>query len=403
MLMTMDITQVFWLVIQLFFYQGLLMPAVLRLVGFLRNTSKVGSDKMPEDMGEHDYAIIVTAYGQSSQVPAVVNSLLGLDYGTFDIYVVADNCDTSGLKFDAEKVHLLTPPVELANNVKSHAYAVSNFVRNHQRLAIIDADNLVDSGFLHEMDRLFERGYRAVQGVRRAKNLNTTYACLDEAGDIFYRYIDRKLLFEAGSSAALCGSGMAFESDLYRSFMNDYKLSGAGFDKLLQYDIVKQGLRIGFAEKAVVFDEKTAATDQLVKQRARWINTWFRFWGLGLKLSLYSVKGRRSNLFFFSMMLLRPPLFLLIGFLGLALIVNILFYPWFLLLWGLAISVFIGTFLIALNYFNADRAVVNALFKVPQFVFYQIKALFKSRRANKLSVATAHYYDAKTSDIEHDS
>src|SRR5690606_37180046 len=111
-----------------------------------------------------------------------------------------------------DKVVLLRPPKTLASNIKSHFYAIARFKRPHELLTIIDSDNLVDSEYLNELNVFFASGYNAVQGVRTAKNLNTTFACLDEAGDIYYRLIDRNLLFQAGSSSALSGSGMAFRT-----------------------------------------------------------------------------------------------------------------------------------------------------------------------------------------------
>src|SRR5690606_39390030 len=131
---------------------------------------------------------------------------------------------------------------------------------------------------------LFAQGYEAVQGFRAAKNLDTDYARLDAARDLFYHFYDGKLLFEVGSSATLAGSGMAFDTSLYVSCISDMDIQGAGFDKLLQARIVASGRRIGFTEHALVFDQKTANHHQLVGQRARWINTWIKYHVLGFGL-----------------------------------------------------------------------------------------------------------------------
>src|SRR5690606_20538946 len=105
-------------------------------------------------------------------------------------------CDISRLHFDDDRVILLRPEETLASNTKSHFYAINNFKRSHDYLTIIDSDNLVDLDYLNELNKFFAENFIAVQGVRQAKNLNTSYACLDEAGDMYYRFIDRKLLFE---------------------------------------------------------------------------------------------------------------------------------------------------------------------------------------------------------------
>src|SRR5690606_30379501 len=102
----------------------------------------------------------------------------------------------------------------------------------------------------------FSQGYHAVQGRRQAKNLNTTIACLDAARDNFYDFYDGKLLFKLGASSTLAGSGMAFRTKLYRECLESLEISGAGFDKVLQAEIVKRGYRIAHAPKAIVYDEK---------------------------------------------------------------------------------------------------------------------------------------------------
>jgi cellulose synthase/poly-beta-1,6-N-acetylglucosamine synthase-like glycosyltransferase len=88
------------------------------------------------------------------------------------------------------------------------------------------------------------------------------------------------------------------------------EIRGAGFDKVLQYSIVKRKYRIAFAENAIVYDEKTSVSDQLVKQRSRWINTWFKYFSNGFKLLVKGLQNFNLNQFLFGLTLLRPPLFI---------------------------------------------------------------------------------------------
>src|SRR5690606_24767601 len=242
---------------------------------------------------------------------------------------VADRCDVSQLHIADNRVIVLRPEEPLSSNIKSHFYAIDRFQRRHKRLTVIDSDNLVDPEYLNALNRYFDVGFAAVQGIRKAKNLNTSYACLDEAGDMYYRYIDRTLLFQCGSSASLAGSGMAFSITCYERYLRPYRhKKGAGFDKLLQYAIVNDGLRIAFAEEAIVYDEKTAKSGQLVKQRARWINTWFKFAILGVKLLGKGAARLNVNQFAFALMLLRPPLFLVLGGAFVMLVADLFFVPY---------------------------------------------------------------------------
>lgn len=365
------------------------MPLLLVVSKYVRKTQSRGTGMSHSA----DYAIIVTAYQQTQQLSAVVDSILKLNYSNYIVYIVADNCDDENLFFDHKQVIILRPPEVLASNVKSHFYAIRHFKRPHERLTIIDSDNLVDREYLNELNLVFNKGYQAVQGVRKAKNLNTPYACLDEAGDIYYRMIDRKLLFEAGSSAALSGSGMAFTTDLYQQCLEEVKINGAGFDKVLQYELLIRNHVIAFAESAIIFDEKTSKTGQLVKQRSRWINTWFKYTYLGGKLFIASLTKPSLNRFWFSLMLLRPPLFMLIGIASLCFVINLFLDAWMAVAWVGGLSVFALTVAYALFYFKADQKIYRSLISVPKFIGYQLLALLKVKKANKLSVATEHYID----------
>lgn len=380
-----------FIVLQVLIGIHLVIPFVHLIISKFRKQLQFGEVDVPES----DYAVIVTAYQQVSLVPMVVDSILHADYTNYVIYVVADNCDISTLVFNDDRVIVLRPEEVLASNTKSHFYAIDRFVRPHERITIIDSDNLVHPRYFKELDKVFVKGFEAVQGIRAAKNLDSTYACLDEAGDIYYRYIDRKLLFEIGSSSALSGSGMAFSTRLYRQCLGHTNIKGAGFDKILQYEIVGNRDRIAFAEKAIVFDEKTAKTDQLVNQRSRWINTWFKYLFLGGRMLLKSVVNTNWNQFAFSIMLLRPPLFMMILFSVFFVVLDIFFAPYLIIYWCIAFILFFSIVFKALSYFKADDKIYQSLKNAPKFIYYQILALLKVRKANKISVATEHYYEEK--------
>ena len=384
----MDIIYTLFIIIQVLIGVHLFAPLFLCFFGlFNKKTINKGLVEV-----EFDYAVIVTAYQQTSLIPMVVDSILKSNYSNYIIYVVADNCDISELNFTEKNVVILKPDEVLASNTKSHFYAINRFQREHEIITIIDSDNLVHAEYFNELNKFFAKGYTSVQGVRAAKNLNTPYACLDEAGDIFYRLIDRNLLFEAGSSAALSGSGMAFTTKVYKDCLEHNEIIGAGFDKILQYEILRRGFTIAFAEGAIVYDEKTSKTGQLVNQRSRWLNTWFKYFFLGLNLFAKSIVNFNLNQGLFSLMLLRPPLFILLILSATFFVLDLFFAPLFAIYWVLGIIIFIVSVLSALKYFKADRRIYTSLKNVHKFMYYQVLALLKVRKANKISVATEHYF-----------
>jgi cellulose synthase/poly-beta-1,6-N-acetylglucosamine synthase-like glycosyltransferase len=337
-----------------------------------------------------DYAIIITAYKYIDSLPDVVNSVLKINYPNFLVYIVADNCDTSSLNFDDKRVILLRPENILKGNVKSHFFAINRFIRPHDILTIIDSDNIVHPEYLNELNVYFNEGFEAVQGLREAKNLDSTYARLDAARDIYYHYYDCKLLFNGGSSSTLSGSGMAFTVKLYKDSLENIKISGAGFDKVLQSQIVLQNKRIAFAPKAAVYDEKTSRPAELVNQRSRWINTWFKYFKFGFRLAFLGVKNFSLNQFLFGLVLLRPPLFLFLIASVMLMLANIFINPLISLIWLAGLIIFTGCFMLALISSNTDKRIYKALIDVPKFMFYQIVSLTKVRKANVRSVSTRH-------------
>ncbi len=379
--------RIVWIIVQVLIGYNLVFPLMLYVLALLRPNKKITPLK-----SEADYAIIVTAYEQVTHIPDVINSILALNYKNYLVYVVADKCDVSGLKFDDERVLILRPEQTLAGNTRSHFYAIRNFKRNHERLTIIDSDNLVHPEYLNQLDLYFSLGYLAVQGVRKAKNLDTTYARLDGARDIYYHFYDGEMLFRAGSSATLAGSGMAFTTSLYRECMEDRDVSGAGFDKVLQAAIVGGGNRIAFADQAFVYDEKTSHSDQLVNQRARWINTWFKYFGYGFTMIGNGLKNLSWNQFLFGLVLLRPPLFIFLLLSVFCMAVNLFLAPVISIIWFIGFLLFILGFYIALVNSDTDSSIYKSLVNIPKFIFFQVISLLKARNANKRSVATKHYH-----------
>ena len=259
-------------------------------------------------------------------------------------------------------------------------------------MTIIDSDNLVHPEYLNELDHYFDIGFLAVQGVRKAKNLDTTYSRLDGARDIYYHFYDGEMLFKAGSSATLAGSGMAFSTALYRECLEDHDVSGAGFDKVLQSAIVGLNRRIAFADKAIVYDEKTSRADQLVNQRARWINTWFKYFTYGFVLVGKGIKRDSWNQFLFGMVLLRPPLFIFLLLSLFCLTINLFVSPVLAALWIIGFLLFILGFYLALLKSDTDSRIYKSLIGIPRFIFFQVISLLKAKGANKRSVATTHFY-----------
>ena len=375
-----------WIIFQVLLGFNLVLPL------FLYVCSRAKCRDFPKlSNEEYDYAIIITAYQETVLLKSVVDSILKMNYDNYLIYVVADSCDISNLSFCPDKVILLRPQQELANNVRSHFYAIEHFKRKHEILTIIDSDNLVDVDYLNELNRWFNRGFKAVQGIRKPKSLDTTIARLDAIRDMYYHFYDGETLFKLGSSATLAGSGMAFKTTLYKQCLESLEVTGAGFDKVLQVQIVKKNIQIAFAPKAIVYDEKTKSSNQLILQRSRWINSWFKYFQLGFSLIVIGFKKKQINPFLFGIVLLRPPLFIFLSLSFICLVISVIFFSALqIYIWLIAFLVFFFSFYLALKSQKATPVIYHALWGIPKFVFLQCLALVFAKNANKRSVATKH-------------
>lgn len=381
-----------WIFLQVLIGYNLILPLLMYVVHFLRRGRY---SCLLDEVNEPDYAVIVTAYEETRLLPPLVESILKLNYSNYLIYIVADNCDVSTLNFDDERVILLKPEIVFASNTKSHFYAVDNFIRAHEILTIVDSDNLLHPEYLNELNKYFYQGFDAVQGMRAAKRTKTssTIARLDAIRDVYYHFYDGKLLFELGSSATLSGSGMAFTTNFYIECLDNTEIKGAGFDKVLQAQIVRKCKRIAFAEKAVVYDEKTSYSQQLVRQRSRWIKTWFKYFSFGFDLIMLGVQNKSLNQFLFGLVLLRPPLFIFISLSVGCLFISVMLNSVFVYFWLLAFSAFILGFSFALKESKHIDVSYRSLLGIPKFVFFQFISLFFIKSADRRSVATKHQVD----------
>ncbi|MGQ7853182.1 glycosyltransferase [Pedobacter sp. WC2501] len=340
---------------------------------------------------QRDYGIILTAYEQVDFVADAVRSLLDMDYVNFRIYVVADNCKPSeALIFTDDRIEVLFPESILASNTASHFYAIEHFTRQHETILIMDSDNLAHPQLINELNRYFELGFRAVQGLRSAKNLETTIACLDAARDIYYHFYDGRVIFDLGSSATLAGSGMAFDSQLYVSMLKDIDIKGAGFDKVLQARLIASGERIAFAQHAIVYDQKTSAPKQLISQRSRWITTWFKYFKFGFSILYQGIAHTNLNQFIFGTVLLRPPLFIFLSLAVLLMVISIFTSQVLAIVILFSLIIYVISFLIPVLSKTTDKKIRKALVFIPKFMFYQFVSLARSIVSDKSNVATRH-------------
>jgi cellulose synthase/poly-beta-1,6-N-acetylglucosamine synthase-like glycosyltransferase len=339
-----------------------------------------------------DFACVITAYKDLDCAKNAVDSLLRQHYPFYQIYLVADDCDSN--VFDTKHVRLtvLYPPSPLHSKLKSIQLAISQFISPHSHLVVFDPDNLAHPKFLQEIQALHDQSFSVVQGKRVAKNLDSPMACLDAFGEYYYNYTQRFVPFRLGSSATIAGSGMSVEMGLFARFLKQalkhekVKLIIAE-DKMLQVFLVQNGHRIAFAENAIVYDEKVSTAPQVKRQRTRWIASYFQHAAKAFQLLLQGLAKRSLNQTLFAYTIIIPPLFLLAMFwvLG-SVVLAFLSIPAFIFL-QIGFLVFLANIFCAMAFGKVPKKVIVSLFYAPLFVWNQLKAFF-SMKDTKTSFLT---------------
>src|SRR5690554_481484 len=98
----LTLMEIVWITFQIVVGFNLVLPLVLFIFTFFRKERKLETN-----IFQPDYAIIVTAYQQTSMLGQVVTSLSNLNYRNYHIYLVADNCDLSDISIVNPSVTIL--------------------------------------------------------------------------------------------------------------------------------------------------------------------------------------------------------------------------------------------------------------------------------------------------------
>lgn len=354
--------------------------------------------KYPVPASETDFACIITAYQNVRIAIPLIDSFLKQNYKNYHIYLVADDCDAQEARelFAGKPVEVLQPLKKLGSKVKSFNYAMEHLKRDHSAILILDPDNLGHPDFLKELNKYFAAGYKAVQGKRVAKNLDSVYACIDATGELYFNYTQKFVPYKLKSSANIAGSGMAIESNLFKAYLNSDRIAGnldkviVAEDKILQNFLVSQDITIAFAKEALLYDEKVAKAEQVVRQRSRWLNSYFENIKYALSLVLKGIKHASMNQFLFGVLTVFPPMFLIVASSAFLFTTDLILFPILSLILVLAVFIFMCNFILVLYLGKAPQEIWRNLYGIPAFIFFQIVALFKMKKANQDFLATKH-------------
>lgn len=220
------------------------------------------------------FIVLIPSYRQDKLIEQTVLSVLSQSYPQrlFDVIVISDHQnEMTNMRLAQYPITLLTPDFEESSKVKSLQYAILNLpeFKIYDIVVILDADNIVNSEFLTNINNAYEAAAtKAIQAHRVSRNRDTAAARMDAIFEEINNNIFRKGHINLGLSASLAGSGMAFDFNWYKE--NVIKAKTSGEEKELEALLLRQGIYIDYFEKIYVYGGKKRTTEKLNEQRGRW-------------------------------------------------------------------------------------------------------------------------------------
>ncbi len=358
-------------------------------------------EPLPESADYSKILILIPSFKDDHIICHTVDEALSHNYPKefFDVMVVADALQpstVSAIRGTGAAV------LELNTRMKSrsiHAALETLAPGKYELVMLLDADNIMKTDCLLQVNNAFRAGHLAIQCHRTAKNEQTSVALLDAISEEINNHLFRLGQQALGFSAAPSGSGMAVEFNLLKSIFN-WKpiLDNPGEDREIDMQLLKRGIQMYYLPEAWVLDEKVASHDVFEKQRLRWLEAqWYH-------LSMFwepDMIGIRKNRHYYNKLvqnLLLPRSLYMVVFTAIVLLVILrystgwaFFFPvpgWWLSL----LLFFLLTLAIAMPSRYYSSPTIRALLSLPGLMVAMLRALFKVKRGRKEFIPTPKSY-----------
>lgn len=227
---------------------------------------------------EKRFALITSAHNEEDVIRYHIESLKKLNYPQelFDIYIIADNCTDNTAKIARkEGVNVF----ERQSPQRGKGYALEWMFnklfemkeQKYDAICIFDADNVVSSNFLLEMNSKLKKGYRSIQGYLDTKNPNDSWVTASYA--TAYWSMNRMwqlARYNRGLSNALGGTGVCLDFNLLKKY--GWGATCLTEDLEFTMKLLLNGIKTSWAHECKVYDEKPVYFSQTIRQRTRWLS-----------------------------------------------------------------------------------------------------------------------------------
>ena len=355
----------------------------------------IKTKKPPQSAKLGKFIIYICSYQEDEIILSSAAKALTINYPTelFHICVIADSLQPETI-IKLRQMPLQVVEVVFEESTKSKALhkAIENTTGDFDYAVVFDIDNVAAPDFLLKLNNYLQAGDRVVQGHRMAKNSNTSIAVLDAISEEVNNHIFRKSQQVFGLSAAIIGSGMALEYNLFKDVMLSIDAIG-GFDKEMGLKLTRSRIHVNYADDAIIYDEKVSNPEVFKKQRRRWLSAQFnlmRKYGMSGFTALF----REGNFDYFNEVYQTAilPRVLMLGLMPFMLLVAMVIpgvwpdWHW----WLIATGCCYAAILLAVPGAFFNKKLFSAVLKLPMVFVAMFLLFFKLKGANKKFIHTPH-------------
>ena len=232
--------------------------------------------QLPSHTPEKRFAVLIPARNEAKVIGNLINSLKRQNYPKhlYKIIVIPNNCTDETKKVALENganVMDCTERVATKGEVLSFAFkTIAKEAEPFDACCIFDADNLVGSNFLEEMNNALCSGAKVAQGYRDSKNPGDSW--IASCHSIYYYSVNRLYNHARsvlGLSAVINGTGFMVHMDVING-LGGWNTVTMTEDLEFSTICTLNDIRVHWIPKARFYDEQPITFQQSWMQRLRW-------------------------------------------------------------------------------------------------------------------------------------
>lgn len=239
----------------------------------------------------HTIGVVISARNESNVIANLINSIRACDYpqAMVKIFVIADNCtdNTAEIcknlgcivfeRFDNEKIgkgYALNYLFTKLHTEPEYASLIP------EAYIVLDADNVVKTNYITEMNKVFDSGYNMVTSYRNAKNFGKNW--ITSGYGYWFMHESRHLnnsRMLINSCCAISGTGFLISQALIKKFDN-WSFFTLTEDIQCSTTYAVHGGKVAYCGDAEFYDEHPETFKQSWRQRERWAKGLYQVLGL---------------------------------------------------------------------------------------------------------------------------